>query len=276
MAYEEASRMTVSDLMEAQARRHEGGEGSKSLARALQLLACFTESTPEWGVSELSRHTGIGKSTISTALATLADFGLVHQNRASRRYQLGLACLELAYVASSRLTLRDYAFPYLEELRGEREWIIYLAIPQNFRILYVEALYPPRRRINYSAQGRLLPMYCTGIGKAALAWMPDDFIERYLAEVQLATCTPNTLTSAADLQAELLATRERGYAVDRQENERGIQCVAAPVLHRDGRLIAAISVSGSEHEVPEQKFAEIAREVVAAANGISRKLNAQD
>lgn len=265
--------MTLADMLEAQVRRPGAVDSSKSLTKALHVLSCFTESTPEWGVSELSRHTSIGKSTISNTLAALAEFGFVHQNPVSRRYQLGLACMELGYVASSRLTLRDFAYPYLEELRADRDWIVYLAIPRNYSILYVESLFPPRRRINYSAQGRLLPMYCTGIGKAALAWKSDEFIEQYLAEVELRGQTPRTLITPAALRAELLTSRNRGYTVDRQENERGIQCVAAPILHRDGRVVAAVSVSGSEHEVPENRFEEISREVIAGAQGIARKLN---
>jgi IclR family KDG regulon transcriptional repressor len=180
--------------------------------------------------------------------------------------------MELGYVASSRLALRDYAYPYLEALRGDHERIVYLAIPYKDQILYVEALYPPRRRINYSAQGRILPMYCTGIGKAILAWMGDEYLERYLRDVKLDALTPTTHATPERLRAELAVTRERGYAVDRQENERGIQCVAAPVLQRDGTVIAAVSVSGSEHEVPEEKFPEIAREVISAANDVARKL----
>lgn len=265
--------MNVADLMEEAAPQSAAlGEGSKSLAKALAVLSSFTETQPEWGVSELGRHLGIGKSTVSTTLATLASYGLVSQDPVSRRYQLGLACMELGYLAANRLSIRDLAFPHLEALRGQGEWIVYMAVPWKGRILYIEALYPPRRRINYSAQGRLLPMYCTGIGKAALAWMPDDYLARYLDRTPLHTFTPNTCATPDRLRAELATTRDRGYAIDRQEHERGIQCVAAPVLHRDGRVIAAISVSGSAHAIHEENFAQIAREVVGTANEIARML----
>lgn len=246
---------------------------NKSLHKALQLLTCFTESDPEWSVSDLSRHLGIGKSSVSTMLATLAQAGLVRQSAVTRRYGLGLRCLELGYVAASRFTLRDYAYPFLEALLGGEDRIVYMAIPYQDDILYVEALYPPRRKIKYSAQGRRGPMYCTGIGKAALAFMPEPYLDAFLSRNILRRFTPNTLTDPHALRAELEAIRARGYATDRQGHELGIQCVAAPVRANDGRVLAAISVSGHSSDVTEARFPDLGRQVLEAARDISRKLS---
>ncbi|UCH25430.1 MAG: IclR family transcriptional regulator [Trueperaceae bacterium] len=245
---------------------------NKSLRKALQLLSSFTEETPEWSVSALSRHLEMAKSTVSTMLATLATAGLVEQSPGTKRYHLGLRCLELGYLSSSRLVLRDYAFPQLEALLGDSNRIVYLAIPYTYDMLYIEALYPPRRKINYSAQGRRMPMHCTGIGKAALAFMPGSFIEEFLANATLRRYTPNTFTEPSALRTELRRTRERGYAVDREEQEEGIQCVAAPIRSGAGRVVAAISVSGSSQEVTTARFPELGEKVAEAARDISRKL----
>ena len=245
---------------------------NKSLHKALRLLSCFREETPEWGVSALSRHLEISKSSVSTMLTTLATAGLVQQSPTTRRYRLGLRCLELGYLSSSRLIIRDYAFPHLEALLGDSNCIVYMAIPYHYDVLYIEALYPPKRKINYSAQGRRIPMHCAGIGKAALAFMPRTFIEEFLARAPLRRYTPNTITEREALLAELERTRERGYAVDRQEREEDIQCVAAPIRGGDGRLIASISISGSAQEIPVGKFLELGREVMQTARDISVKL----
>lgn len=245
-------------------------EGNKALTKALTILCTFTEATPEWGVSELSRHLGVGKSSVSNHLATLAAFGLVQQDPVTRRFRLGLGCMSLGYLAANRLAIRDVAYPYLEELRESGEWIVYMAVPWQRRVLYVEALYPHRRRINYSAQGRLLPMYCTGIGKAILAWLPEEERDSYLRTTELHAFTPNTHATPAALRKELEATRQRGYAVDRQEHERGIQCVAAPVLLRGGTTVAAISISGAANHVPEERFADLAERVTTTASEIAR------
>lgn len=245
---------------------------NKSLGKALQLLSAFSEGKADWSVSELSRHLGIGKSSVSTMLGTLAQTGLVRQSPMTRRYQLGLRCLELGYLASSRLALRDYAYPYLEELLGANNRIVYLAVPYQDDMLYLEALYPPRRKINYSSQGKRAPMYCTGIGKAALAFLPEAYQEDYLRRVALKPLTPNTISEPAALQQELRQIREQGYAVDRQERDLGIRCVAAPIRVADGQLVAAISISGASSEVAEEAFPALALEVMRAALDISRKL----
>ncbi len=243
---------------------------NKSLNRALEVLRCFSEEKPEWGVSDLSRHLGISKSSVSTILTTLASEDLVQQSPVSKRYQLGLGCLALGFLASTRIHLRDIAFPYLEELlKGNR--IIYLAIPYQNEVIYIEALYPPRRNINYSALGRRAPMNCTGIGKAMLAFMDEKTIEAALSQ-PLRAYTPHSITSKKGLQKELEKTRTRGYALDCQEREIGIQCVAAPIRSNTGTVIAGISVSGSSSEISKALFPDIAKEVIEAARNISRKI----
>lgn len=245
---------------------------NKSLHKALRLLNCFTEAHCDWSVSDLSRHLKMSKSSVSTMLKTFAAAGLVQQSPTTQRYQLGLRCLELGYLASSRLVLRDYAYPHLEALLGETNHIVYMAILHQGEILYIEALYPPRRKTNYSSQGRRMPLYCTGIGKAALAFMPTEYIERYLQATTLHGYTATTITSPDTLRHELASIRTRGYATDRQEREEGIQCVAAPIKGAHGQLIASISVSGAASEITEASFAELAQKVLQSARDISHKL----
>lgn len=245
---------------------------NKSLHKALRLLDCFSEAKPEWSVSELSRTTRLAKSSVSTMLATLAGTGIVQQSPTTRRYRLGLRCLELGYLASSRLIIRDYALPHLEALLGNNNCIVYLAIPYQHEVLYLDALYPPHRKINYSSQGRLAPMYCTGIGKAALAFMPESYLAEFLQHVLLNQHTPNTITDPATLREELANIRARGYATDLQERELGIQCVAAPVRLRNGTVAASISLSGSADEVSSDRFPELGQVVMETARDISSKL----
>lgn len=245
---------------------------NKSLYKALRILDCFTEATPEWSVSELSRELGIGKSSVSTMLALLAEMDFVHQSPTSRRYQLGLRCLELGYLASSRLVIRDYAYPYLEPLlRGNR--IVYFGILHQDEVLYIEALYPVRRRINYSSVGRRAPLYCTAIGKALLASMTPGYIDAYLARTPLVPATAHTITDPDRLRAELDMTRRRGYSTDKQEREPGIQCVGVPIRRPDGSLVAALSISGPSSEITLEGMPQIAEEGMAASHNISIKLS---
>ena len=244
---------------------------NKSLHKALLILDSFTETHPEWGVSDLSRHLGIGKSSVSTMLSTLASLNFVYQSPTTRRYQLGPRCLELGYVASSRLVIRNLAFPFLETLlRGNR--IVYMAIPYVNELLYIETLFPIRRQVNYSSVGRKAPLYCTAIGKAILAHMPPHYIEHYLETIEFRRHTPHTIVTADDLQAELAQIRAQGYSLDRQETELGIQCVAAPVRGHNGDVIAAISISGSPREINFDDLTDLSSEVLKVSREISQKL----
>lgn len=244
---------------------------NKSLYKALRLLDCFTEERPDWSVTELSRELGIGKSSVSSMLSVLAHMDFVEQSPVTRRLQLGLRCLELGYVVSSRLVLRDYAYPYLEPLLGGNR-IVYLGILYRDEVLYVEALFPPRRRINYSSVGRRAPLYCTAIGKAMLSAMPDDYLESYLDQVPREPATENTLVTAEALRADITATRQRGYATDLQEREPGIQCVGVPIRRGDGSLAAALSISGPASDVTTDAIPQLAEEALAASRDIGTKL----
>lgn len=246
---------------------------NKSLHKALRMLGAFTESTPEWGVSDLARHLGVSKSSVSTMLGTLASFDLVHKSSLTGRYELGLRCLEMGYLSASKITIRDLAFPFLGKLLAESGRIVYMGIPYKQEVLYVEALYPEHRRINFSSRGKRAPLYCTGIGKALLAWLPSEARDNYLGSTrEFPRHTSSTLTTRTELEQELVRTRDRGHAIDRQERELGIHCVAAPVQNRLGHAIAAVSLSGPSEEIDDAGFAQLGRLTSSTARDISRKV----
>jgi IclR family transcriptional regulator, KDG regulon repressor len=244
---------------------------NKSLHKALLILACFTESQPDWGVSDLARHLGIGKSSVSTMLSTLANLNFVYQSPVTRRYSLGLRCLELGYVTSSNLLLRNYAFPILESLIQDGR-IVYMAILYRDSVLYIETLFPIRRQVNYSSVGRCAPLYCTAIGKAMLAHMPEQYIQQYVQSTTLNPLTPNTITNAQKLTDELETIRTQGYALDRQEVELGIQCVGAVIRGNRGTVIGAISISGSQHEIDFNNIDLLSSDIMSASREISKKV----
>jgi DNA-binding IclR family transcriptional regulator len=246
---------------------------NKAVVRAMRILAEFTEDAPEWTVNALSRRLGIAKSSVSTVLATLAEFDLVERPEdGSGRYRLGLRCIEMGYLSSSRLQVRDLAFPLLERLLGDTQQIVYLAIPYQSEVLYVEAMYPPHRRINFSSQGRRAPLYCTGIGKAILAFLPIEERRAYLERAPFPRLTSSTLSSREDLEHEIERIQERGYATDHEEREHGIRCVASPVLSRLGQVVAAVSISGSSDEIEDERIPKLAQIVHATAVDVGRKL----
>ncbi len=239
----------------------------KSLEKAFDILDCFRETQVDWGVSELAKELNIPKSTIASLLKTMVDCGYLRQDERTKKYHLGLRVLELGFVARIDMQVRKYALPILEELQRATEEIVYLTVPRYGEVLYLETVYPSQRQVRYSDVGRLGPMHCTGVGKAMMAYMPDEYVEQIAAVKGLQKFTSNTITTVEDLKAELARTRERGYAIDNGEHDRNIGCVAIPLVDDDGLAVAGVSVSGPVLRFgPEvqQKYAELTMEAVTS------------
>lgn len=244
----------------------------KSVIKTMRILECFTEEKPEWGVSEIARHLGLPKSTASTILDTLELGMFVEKNVDTGRYRLGLRIFELGYVAQLRLELREVALRYLEDLEARTQQIVYMTVPCQGEVLYLEAVYPSRRLINYSIVGRKGPMHCTAVGKAILAYLPPDEVDLIVKLRGLHRYTSNTITELEALHRELAATRERGYAIDNMEHDPTIRCVAVPIRNQNGDVIGSISVSGPAMHLTEAVIKEYAGLLAVASSEISRQV----
>lgn len=224
----------------------------KSLGKALRLLDCFSEREPQWRVTDLARRLHMPKSTVSNILTTMEAAGYVRQCP-DGSYRLGLRVFELGFVARNALGVKAHVLPILEEVFQATEEIVYLTIPREGRVLYIEALYPTKRLIQYSIVGRTGPMHCTGCGKAMLASMPPEKVRAVVDTYGLPRFTEDTITTWDGLMAELDEIRRQGYAIDRGEHNVGVHCVAAPILGAGGQLLGAISLSGPPlHMTPER------------------------
>jgi DNA-binding IclR family transcriptional regulator len=239
----------------------------------MRMLECFTEQKPEWGVSEIARHLGLPKSTASTILDTLELGMFVEKNVDTGRYRLGLRLFELGYVAQLRLELREAALRYLEDLETKTQQIVYLTVPCQGEVLYLEAVYPSRRLINYSIVGRRGPMHCTGVGKAILAYLPPDEVDLIVQLRGLRRFTPNTITEPEALHRELAAIRKRGYAIDDMEHDPTVKCVAVPIRNQNGEVVGSVSVSGPPMQFTEAAIKEYAELLAVASSEISRRVN---
>lgn len=245
----------------------------KSVVKTMRILECFTEQKPEWGVSEIARHLGLPKSTASTILDTL-EFGMfVEKNVDTGRYRLGLRLFELGYVAQLRLELREVALRYLEDLEAKTQQIVYMTVPCQGEVLYLEAVYPSRRLINYSIVGRKGPMHCTGVGKAILAHLPPSEVDLIVRLRGLRRYTPSTITDLEELHRELAVIRERGYAIDDMEHDPTVKCVAVPIRNPNGEVVGSISVSGPPMQFTEAAIKEYAELLAVASSEISRRVS---
>ncbi len=213
-----------------------------SVGNALRVMDLLSERG-EMGVSEIGRQLTLTTATAHRLVRSLAESGLVERNPDTRRYALGPKILMLADRVRSRMGLREVLLPTLQEISETSGQTVNLGVYRDGQIMYVEKLDSNELfRIEVSV-GAGVPAYCTGMGKAILAYLPESEVERYLDTADLQKHTPNTHTSVPDIKAELSLVREMGFAVDHGELLYDVWCIAAPVFGDSGVPVAAISVS---------------------------------
>lgn len=243
----------------------------KSLQKALEVLNCFINK-PLLGVTEISETLDLYKSNVHNILTTFSALGYLEQDEETEKYKLGIRIFELSRALGDRFGITKVAAPYMQELANLTNDNVYLAVPHEGEVLYLEAMYPANAtHLMRSLLGDRADMYCTGLGKAMLANMGEEMMDSYLKR-ELAPYTEQTITDPKRLREELMQTRTRGYAVDNMEHEFGIKCVALPIFNQERRLTAAMSVSGSSLKFTEERIVEVAELIKKYVSKIERRL----
>jgi IclR family transcriptional regulator, acetate operon repressor len=235
----------------------------QSVHRALSLLELLAQAGGRLPVSELAQRSGLPLGTAHRLLTTLAVRGYVRQGP-DRRYALGTALLPLGDAATRLLS--SWAMPFLAELAEECGETVNLAVLDDDRVSYL-AQAPGRHPMRMFTQvGRRVLPHSTAVGKVLLAWHDDGELRRVVSRLGLPERTPQTLTSLTTLAAELAAVRERGWAVDDEEQECGVRCIAVPIGPGPDAVVA-LSVSA-----PASRLEAGRPEVVAALRRTAEEL----
>jgi len=245
---------------------------TRSVERALTILHLFVVGEAEIGLSDISGRVGLHQSTVFRLLATLSASGFTEQSAQTGRYRLGPAALSLGQAFLRHSDLRQIAEGPLASLRDHTGETAHLATLDRSEVLYLEKL-PGLHPIGLmsSRVGDRAPAHCTGLGKALLAYEPEAVVRESLT-AGLRAYTPKTITRMSALLTELAKVRTVGYAVDDEEHEVGVVCVAAPVFD-SRRVVAAISVAGPVERIrDEARDSRLTEQVLAAANEISARL----
>ncbi len=242
-----------------------------AVERALGILEHVDGSARGTGITELSRRLGLGKSTVHRLCATLEHHGYLIRDPATGRYRLSLRVFQIGSTALSDLGLPARAMPALEDLGASVQETVHLAILDGSEIVFIGKVESSRPLGLYSRVGRRSPAHCTALGKVLLAHAAAEARAHVLSR-PLARYTAATITTPQALERALDEVRRRGYAVDDQEFEDGVRCVAAPVRDHSGRVVAALSVSAPAGRLPRGRVPSLAEQVVAAARRVSREL----
>ena len=250
-----------------------GTPKNSSIEKAFKILSKLSQSRKyEMGVAELSRTLKMHKSTVHRFLATMEKIGIVEKNKNNGKYRLGLKLFELGSAVCLKEILIDRAREYLEDLHWYLNETVHLAMLKDGKIAYLDKIVADRNFVIVSGIGKRLPAHCTGLGKAMLAFLPRKDVERIIKKHGLPRFTKNTITSKKKLFEELKTIRERGYAIDNEEIEDGLRCIAAPIFDGNGKVVAAVSISGPVSRINEKTIEEYSKYVVKTANRISKEL----
>ncbi len=242
------------------------------LDRAVAILELLWRQGPELSVMEISHTLGINKSTVRRILKALASHRLVEENESTGRYRLGIRLFELGSSVVARLDPQERARPYLERLVLETGETAHLCILDRGEVLYLDKHEPMRTMRIPSEVGRRNPAHCTAVGKALLAYLPEEELEELVRQHGLRAYTARTITTLAELKRELARVREQGYSVDNEEFEEGLRCIGAPIRDYSGRVVASISIAGPAFRLTEEKVPVLAHSVVEVARELSEEL----
>lgn len=244
----------------------------RAVEKALSILELFSVEEPELRIVDMAAKLDPHKSTIHRMVLTLERAGYLRRNPQHGTYSLGLRLVELGALALSSLELGYQARPHLERLQQDVGHTVHMAVLDGADVIYIEKLESKGGVRLYSAVGRRAPVHCTALGKALLAHQPRDVARSLLASRPLRRYTSSTIVDAAEYLQHLDAVKERGYALDLQEHELLVHCIAVPIRDHTGSVIAAVSITLIGPAFRGDELEAYAQHVVAAADGISRDM----
>lgn len=244
--------------------------GVRALERGLALLEALGRA-PKSSLAELAQGANLAPSTAFRLLDTLQKCGFAAQCQQTGHYQLGLRAFEVGSAYLPRLQLNDVALPVMRELMQAFGETVNLAVADQADAVYVAQVEGEQMLRMFTRLGARTPAYCSGVGKALLAWSPTQTVRAVLGDGPWPASTEHTLTTFKALERELKQVRRQGYAVDNEEREVGVRCVAVPITDAAGAVVAALSLSAPTVRLPEQRLEDIVPTLIDAGRRISER-----
>jgi len=241
----------------------------RALEKGLNILEYLSRVREEIDLSTLAKQTRIPKSTLLRLVNTLKKFNFVQQDPKTQKYQIGWAFIYLGKIASDFFTLPNVVRPYLEELAQRTGETASLVVLEGDHAVYVDQVVSQNIIKGIPPIGSRLGLHCTASGKILLSALSDEELHRFLRGRVLEKKTEKTITKKWDLKREVKKIAVQGYAFDDEETEIGGRCVAAPILDREGKTVAALSIVGPTSRIREtdlERLAKIVKEIAGRAS----------
>lgn len=248
----------------------------QSVDRALSLLVAIAELGGETTLSTLAQRTGLNISTCHHLLATLAQRGFVAKTIGRRGYGLGARILYLSH-ACLQVELPQRAHRFVDRIAQATGETVHLAVVQGGELaVLVERKARHALRVDTATLDASGAVHATGTGKAILAWLPENEIARILASQGMRRFTPQTITDQAALIEQLRLVRRHGYAIDREEFQPGVICVATAIRDHAGAVVGSLGAWAPTMRATDEHIARIRDAVISAARDLSAELGQTD
>ncbi|MGF6888600.1 DNA-binding IclR family transcriptional regulator [Nocardia sp. GAS34] len=231
--------------------------------RAAAIFGAFDVAHRELSLASLVARCGLPRSTVYRAAERMVGLGWL--DKFGTRYRIGSHLFEIASLAPIRLQLREAVLPFLHDLHNATTTTVQLGVLDGDRILVVEKISGHRPMPMLSQTGGVIPAYCSALGRAILAYSDRATIDAVL-DSELPQRTPRTLTTKVAILRELAAVPSRGWAVEREEGNVSVSCIAAPIFGPLGEVVAAVSVTGPSAAVRADRIAPAVCMAAAAAS----------
>lgn len=248
--------------------------GGSSLDKALSLLQEVCRTPVPLRFAELVDNTDLPKATAHRTLTSLMEKGLIRFDEATQLYHPGYGLLELAHQAWSKIDVRDIAADQMKHLWSETGETIHLAVLDRGEVIYIDKLESQKSLRLFSAVGKKGPAYCTGVGKAMMAFLSEDLLADAIKEQTFFKHTDATLINETMLRSELIKIRESKISLDLEEHEEGIQCAASVILNHRNEPIAALSITAPKFRVNDARFQHFQTLVKDACKKVSTRMGA--
>lgn len=245
---------------------------NSSAVRLLRILEEIAKSADGVGVTELAERLDTNKSTIYRFLATLEEEQYLEQQSDTKKYHSGIRLFELASRIVNRADWTKDIRPFLVDLKDRVNETVHLGIIDDSEVVYIDKVECERSIRMYSKVGKRAPVYCTGVGKAILAFLPEEKRAHIIKNIHFNKFTESTITDDMNFTKEIKMIRAQGFALDKEEHELGVSCAASPIFNYNGQVLGGISIAGPTSRIDEERLFDLALEVKETAQLISRRL----
>jgi DNA-binding IclR family transcriptional regulator len=239
--------------------------GNQSAVKTMKVLEVLADYSQPMRLFDLAKAAKMNASTALRFLNSLIDCGYVYQIKDTQKYMLTLKMMSLSDTTNVYNKMASILKDVLIDLAHECNESVCLAVNQDDQAVYLDAIDGPSRILRATQRiGHSAPLYCTGVGKLMLLDYTDNEIASLTAE-GMEKLTDNTITTLPDLKKELEIIKHQEYAIDNEECEPGLRCIAAPIMDNKNKIVAALSVTGPSGRITDERIAEIKGTVMQAA-----------